>query len=103
MEQHSDLGYWCFDGPGAEQTWKCNESRPTSHFGNRRWDKLASVMVEFVTSKHPVFKRSHMLQTGFFDISQRKTWNALQKRATKQSHARDCGIGVQSMLCVFEV
>ena len=30
------LGYRCFCGPGSQQTWKYNESMPTSHFANGR-------------------------------------------------------------------
>ena len=49
-------GFWCFCGPGSEQTWTNNESRPMSHFANGEWGKLASVMIsELLTSKHHVF------------------------------------------------
>ena len=66
-------GYWCFCGRGSEQTWKYNESRPTSHFADGGWDELASVMTsEPITSKHPVFKCSYMLQTGLLTSKKRK-------------------------------
>ena len=45
------LGYWCFCGPGSEQTWTHNESRPSSHSANGEWEKVASVMIsELITS-----------------------------------------------------
>ena len=37
------------------------------------------------------------------DIEERNTWDALQKLAAKQSHARECGAGVQSLCVFFEV
>ena len=65
-------------------------------------DRLASVMTrEFITGKHPVSKCSNMLQTGILDIKERETRIAFQKRAAKQSHARECDIGVHSTLSVL--
>ena len=94
-------GFSCFCGPGSEQTWKYNEARPTSHFSNWGWDKLASVMTsELVTSKHAVCKCSNMLQTGILTSKKGEAWNALQKKSRK-SHAHEHGIGVQSTLFVF--
>ena len=34
----------CYWGPGSAQTWKYNESRPATHFGNGERDELASVV-----------------------------------------------------------
>ena len=48
------------------RTWKCNETRLTSHFADGKWDKLASVMIsDFITSKHPVFMCSNMFLNGY--------------------------------------
>ena len=73
---------------------------PDSHFTNGRWDKLASVMIsKFSTTKHHVtFEHA---SNRFFDIKEKETRNAFQKRAANQSHAREAGIGVQ--LTVFVV
>ena len=58
-------GYWCICGPGSEKTWKYNEERPSRQFADSEWSKLALMIEEkLVTSKHPVFKCSNMLQTG---------------------------------------
>ena len=45
-----------------------------------------------------VFKHA---SNRYLDIEERETWNALQKPAAKQSHAREYGTGVQSTLFVF--
>ena len=78
-------GNWCFCGPGSEQTWKYNKSTPTSHFANGGWDKLASGVFKHASNREILTCCKH----------------ALQKRAAKQSHARECGIGVQSTSSVL--
>ena len=57
------------------------------------------MMSELITSKHLVFKCYTRVQTGYIDIKERKTWNALQKRAAKQSHDRDNGMECNQLLC----
>ena len=94
-------GYWCFCGPGSEQIWKYNESRPTSHFADGGvGTNLASVRKsEFVTSEHPVFQVFKYASTRSIDTKKGDTWNVLQKNELdKQSHAREHGIGVRSTL-----
>ena len=65
LQQDSDLFFGVFGDPGSEQTWKYKVSiKAIFTLWQGRWDKFASVMLgEFVTSKHPVFKCSNILQT----------------------------------------
>ena len=59
---------------------------------------------EFLTSKHPVFKSSNILQTGA--LMKREKGGVekhFQKRARQYSHARESYLGVQSTLFLFAV
>ena len=83
-------GYLCFCGPGSEQAWK------TMGQGQRlvllTWNGISSLpmmMSEFITSRHLVFKQVcwHQRQGNL---------ECTSKRAAKQSHSRERGVGEQN-------